>query len=405
VVVESLLAASWEELEQRHLEDFLHDAHDEGLTWEVKGDRKTSRWPRPEQVYEPACAFANSLDGGLLIIGAERRQDERGKAQTGWDLRGLLSPREEIPLWIGRQIDRLRPRPSHWPPKVWKVGEGRIAAAVLIEPVPDPPCVTPDGRVLQRTSGASIPVTDPTVLARLQERGQSARKQAEDTAEMVATWARDVPIKLQGGPAAWPVEVGHLTVGMAATGYESDIGSRLFHETFPERLRAARHELPAVRGAGPFDEPYHRRLIGQGFVAGRFDPQFLDDFEHHWAVVAHWSGGVAITTSPYRDGAWDLIRDEALRPAFKVAADLVSALGGLGPRYCYVLAEPEPPVPEKRGLAVVHYASQPDPVFGREGTARWIEEPEPTEDDLRYVLDELRRGAGEEVWLSDPNGE
>src|SRR5512132_1630296 len=87
MVVETLFGASWEDLEQHHVETFLDTADDEGLTWEVKGDRKRSQWPRPVQVYEPACAFGNSVDGGVLIVGAERRLDQRGKALTGWDLR------------------------------------------------------------------------------------------------------------------------------------------------------------------------------------------------------------------------------------------------------------------------------------------------------------------------------
>ena len=249
MVVEALLGVPWEELEREHLEAFLDTAGDEGLTWEVKGDRKASRWPRPEQVYEPACAFGNSVDGGLLIIGAERRRSERGNAVTGWDLRGLHPPNEEVPLWLGRQLARVRPAPRQLPPKVWDISEECRAAVILVEPVPDPPCVTPDGRVLQRVSGATTPVTDPLTLSRLQQRGEAAHRQAQDTAETVAAATPDLPDRV-ASPAQWP-DQGRLTVGLAAVGYQPDIGGRLFGKDFLERVMAAREGLHTEWGGGP----------------------------------------------------------------------------------------------------------------------------------------------------------
>lgn len=104
MVSEALFGAPWAQVERPHVEAFLDTAGDEGLTWEVKGDRRGERWPRPEQAYDPVCAFGNSFDGGVLIVGAEQRKRQPGRgSEIGWDLVGLTPPAGEIPLWLANQ--------------------------------------------------------------------------------------------------------------------------------------------------------------------------------------------------------------------------------------------------------------------------------------------------------------
>jgi hypothetical protein len=112
------------------VETFLADAGDEGLTWEVKGDVKTSRWRRREQVEKAVGAFANSQLGGVLVIGAERRD----RRTPGWDRVGVGPPAESEPAMPLDKFIRtgLNPVPPYRV-RVWQLAEDRFAGVVWIE--------------------------------------------------------------------------------------------------------------------------------------------------------------------------------------------------------------------------------------------------------------------------------
>jgi hypothetical protein len=67
--VPTIFGPDLEALELSRLETFLDGADDEPLEWEAKGTDITSKMVR-----EAVGGFANSHDGGYLILGADQRQ-------------------------------------------------------------------------------------------------------------------------------------------------------------------------------------------------------------------------------------------------------------------------------------------------------------------------------------------
>jgi hypothetical protein len=61
------------ELELEHIKNFLDQADDEPLLWEAKGTKLDKA-----EVRRQVCAFANSHEGGYLILGAERASSGGG---------------------------------------------------------------------------------------------------------------------------------------------------------------------------------------------------------------------------------------------------------------------------------------------------------------------------------------
>src|SRR5207302_9396566 len=88
----TIFGTRWNELELEHVRHFLAEAGAEALLWEAKGIAPADEHAIRKQV----CGFANSHDGGYLIIGA----DESGGA---WSLEGVEFP-DEPPLWISSII-------------------------------------------------------------------------------------------------------------------------------------------------------------------------------------------------------------------------------------------------------------------------------------------------------------
>lgn len=81
---------------------------------------------------------------------------------------------------------------------VFPVGE-RLVAIVAVEPIDVPPCVS-DGSVYVRVSGQTVPVTDPTMLRSMLERGEAARKRAFDSAQSAARAVYERPLAVSYVP-------------------------------------------------------------------------------------------------------------------------------------------------------------------------------------------------------------
>jgi hypothetical protein len=87
----TIFGVSWNELTLQDVAQFLTEAGPEPLLWEAKGIRADRG-----EVRRQVCGFANSHDGGYLIVGA----DESGGA---WSLDGVEFP-DEPPLWISSVV-------------------------------------------------------------------------------------------------------------------------------------------------------------------------------------------------------------------------------------------------------------------------------------------------------------
>lgn len=398
-IIERLTGVSWEALGEEQLARFLAQAGDEGLTWEVKGGDRQGSWPRPQQIEKAVSGFANSELGGILIIGAERPD----RSKPGWVLNGLKPPKEEeTELAIAKLIRAgVQPTPG-FRVKTFAVAEDRKAAVIAVSPVDRPPAITRDGRVFERTTGATEPVRDPAMLARLFAAGEQAGAEAEAKAQRAARRVLESAVSGEldvGESFRWSEassQRGQVGLGVAATAYGADIGDRLHRRSFAEameRLARARGSLISQRGAGmPRQDTY---LAGQrrDCLLARIDPTYAVEHARRFMIAAQWDGSVGVASLGGEGDSLALSEEEVLAPAWKLACRLVLLLGGSGNLHFFL-----------HGLGPMQrqarWPSLEAPV------QRWLaldgsEDPqsyEVPEADLSYVIDELRRAGGEERW-------
>lgn len=198
--------------------------------------------------------------------------------------------------------------------------DGRVVAIVEVEPLSQTPCMTSDGQIFERVSSETRRVTDPTRVAELFARGQEARAAAEARAARVMDQMFAHPETQGYGKSVW------VTVSMAAASYEPDIGSRLFHSRFREILSAsvgAHAFADSGIQSGSFVPSWE---IGQSYI------DFLLAAENlGFLVRGAWDGSAAMTGCIGGDlVATFAMMDFVLVPAWRTAADIVSALGGYG---------------------------------------------------------------------------
>lgn len=222
----------------------------EPLTWEAKGTRATR-----ETIRRHVCGFANSREGGILVLGANQT---RGGP---WTFEGVALSAEPI-AWIDQVIrDGLSPVPQF---QVRMVGEGAsgLVAAVDVRPLPDPPCITADGQVFERVPGRTVPVATAADLARLYDRGETARRRASAAAS--AAIAR----VLQSPPEQEPARV-LLALAVAPTGVPDVVERLIFRESFADALRAS---------LAPFSTSPGWLTRARGAVAQRMIEAWIVDF-------------------------------------------------------------------------------------------------------------------------------
>jgi predicted HTH transcriptional regulator len=140
--MDSIFRVPWSDVGPDDVRRFLEDAGDEGITWEAKAadPRKPDARLDARVVREAACGLANAV-GGFILLGVAR--DKRTGA---WDVPGVVIAHEEPETWLDDVIGSLSPRPRH-DAHVWNVSEDRRLAVVRIEPVAEPPCLTPGGEI------------------------------------------------------------------------------------------------------------------------------------------------------------------------------------------------------------------------------------------------------------------
>ncbi len=159
----------WARLTLADIDAFLAGEPEETLYWEAKGDGRESLGSHA--IAKAVCGFANSERGGYLIIGAV-------PSNRGFVMSGLTRPpAAELGAWVDQVVRSGIVQPVPWfEPRAFIDRPG--ALIVAIDPVEQPPCVTSGGSVYERTSGRTVPVTEPSELARLFAKGRSAHLQA-----------------------------------------------------------------------------------------------------------------------------------------------------------------------------------------------------------------------------------
>jgi hypothetical protein len=341
----------WDQLTLADVERFLDSVRDqdEGLSWEAKGGPEARR----EHVLTALSAFGNSVDGGYLVIGAERRT--RGDP---WVVAGSAF-RDEPSLWV-TQVASTIISPPAFDVHSFRLAERRDVAVVAIAPKPDPPVITPSGVINRRRPGQSPPVRDPAELREIVRGGQAALERAKQQAIDAMR-----PLMVESD-ARFPVVV----VGLSTAGLPSDITTRLFTEPFKQALDDATMSSATNRrygsGIGVAD-------AGTAIVAKQtgWNPTEFD-----LVVRADVTGGVGAVWRYMNehDVVEDVIREPRLiRTAWQAAHECVVAFGGYGPAYISMYVH---------GHGAQHYSA-------------WTRGEGPTDGEVARIVRQMRRARGE----------
>ncbi len=300
----------WDSLTLSGVEAFLADVDSEPLAWEAK-----EAWDK-RSIRKAVCGFANSHDGGYLLVGVKEREP--------WEIVGVETPTADPPSDV---TDVLRdggvePYPDGLDAAPFAVGQGRHLLVVHVPPVATPPCNT-RGTVYERVSGKTPPVTDPARLAALFARGDNAKV----LARAGAGFAARVLLRHQTGTP-------QFGLGLAAVGYAPDIASRLFTPRFESVIRnqIAGALMPDRQ---TFGEPTIHRSVGQDHL--RFTAPSLHS--KGWAIDAraNWDGSVGVHWSQDVDRMnIESTVDRPLRAALEIARTVLAALKPSGVRYLTV---------------------------------------------------------------------
>jgi hypothetical protein len=332
--------------------------------WEAKGTEV-----KADEVRRQVCGFANSHEGGYLILGAEEAKD------GSWSLEGVCF-RDEPPTWVTSVVGNggVNPYPDGLDVKGWLTQDGRQVAVVYIPPISTPPCNV-NGTVYERVSGKTITVREPLRLAELFARGDAAQKAGVSKAEQIsARMVRQADVDSANAQFAF---------GLAAPGYPLDLTPRLFTSSFAEAARSRISAVLVGQDRYPI-APQVSSAVDQGgmsFQVRAGDRRLGYDWQvsvaRAGAVGIHWTMDVQQTTvaSVVNVGG-------PLDRAWRYADETLTFLGLKAPRYLQmVVGVPLPsanPARVGRGL-----------VFG------------PDQDALASVSRELRRAAGEMIFEDD----
>ena len=383
--MDSIFRVPYEALRLDDVRKFLSDAGNEGITWETKGPRpdRPDDPLHPRHIREAACGIANSL-GGFIILGATQ-------AESGgeWSLPGVRINHPEPGTWIDDVIGTLRPRPRIRDPQVWPLDNGRLVGVIEVEPIAVPPCMTPGGEIYERTSGKTVRVTDPLVLARLMDAGVAARVRAEAgtvaAIEGLRPWTQDKSV--------------NVYVTLCATGYNEDISRRLFADATPTDPAMA-HRIDDIVSAQLKPDRYHQgpsaisRIVRQdahihftGPGAFANDPKGGD---HLWVVRCAWDGSAGVRCAGNEpDIGIDLLLGDLIVPAWHVASEIVPLLGGIGPAHLRI------DILDGFNLLGAHMGPLRWP---RTVVQRWLDDPAPSDEVVESIRRELLRAAGHTAW-------
>jgi hypothetical protein len=329
----TIFGPEWAELTLQDVQSYLKDAEDEPLLWEAKGTRIDKN-----EVRTQVCGFANSHEGGYLILGADKTPD-------GWKANGVAFDGEPT-TWlsdvIGDPERGVRPRPD-FDILAWPADNGHVAV-IRVRSTSTPPCIA-NGTVYERLPGKTPPVRDPVRLASLFGRGDEARRQAQAAADRAAALALDAVTKEEDtqkedqgereAGARPPLRAIRFAVGIAATGNPPDIASRLFKDAFATKYWNRLRDLPSVLPEG-FARPPDPVEFSQTALLWRREMRGPQDYEI--VLRASWDGAVAVAERIAKEDAYlDGLVDHRVGPDWRLADDVMQDLQGFGDFYLTVL--------------------------------------------------------------------
>lgn len=377
----TIFGVRWEDLCLADLARFLADAEPEPLLWEAKGIEA-----KPGEVRRQVCGFANSHDGGYLIIGASQGAD------GSWTLDGVEF-NDEPPTWIANVVadGGVTPYPEGLDTRTFPTSDDKWVVVVRVPPTPTPPC-NARGTVYERVSGRTISVKEPTRLAQLFGRGDQARRDAHAKADVAA---REVLLVGRGLQRYRPPRM-QFGLGLAAPGYLPGINSRLFSLEFEECVGATIDAIdhgPMIAGGPALDA----EVLQDARVFMSEGRENLLGWS--WAVRATWHGAVGVYWVGGVDQAFiDSTVNKPVRAAWTAAEAILDGLAPQGPRYLEVVVAGGPFPPNGPGPASPRgYQPPPATVIGRGPLTPGVHETV-----LTSIERELRRATGEMAYEEAP---
>ncbi len=361
-----LFGVPWEEVDPGQLAEFLKDAGEEGLYWEAKSE------PTVHLIRKAVCGFANTERGGFVLLGVS------GSVQDGWELEGFESKSGEPGHWVGQIVQAgVSPTPTY-DIHSFSVNEGRALVVIGVDPVAVPPCITNAGQVYERTSRETIPVTDPTRLATLFERGESGHANAEASSDRAAAEM------LSGRHLRLAARKARFSLALTAVAYPPDITGRLFTAEFGDAAEAAGVAVAEPPG-GPIP-PSISTIMRQD--RSLVLVELTHAFPCQVLAGGVWTGTAACLWSAQtpRYNLEQLI-NRHVRVSWRGAASLVRRLGGYGPAHLTI----EIPVTEAMFGPEIFLEAAGGSVVVRYECA---EVTEPTDEQVARILREVERSAG-----------
>lgn len=360
----TVFGPSWDDLTLDDVAAFLHDAPSEPLEWEAKSD-----W-NPGAIRAAVCGFANSHNGGYLLLGVEKKKGEP------WTIDGVKTPNGDPPSDVTDLIDNrgVTPFPDGLDVRSFAIDGGKHVAVVRVPPTPTPPCLT-KGTVFERVSGKTIPVEDASRLASLFERGDAAQQAGVRKADRAANRALQLAGLISGTATQFGLALG-------APGLPIDLTPRLFSTDLNTVAQKLMHELL-------IDEPAN--VPGQPQVSAR-STQFeliytvagIDQrLGWDWLICLHREGSVGVHWTPKHSSS-------------SIPSLVHGTPSPVGKAWAYAHA-----LLHKLGLSALNYLQlrvclpQPfplDAMIGREGGTG------PTDKALANIERELRRANGELIF-------
>ena len=326
----TIFGPRWADLTLQDVQSYLDDAEDEPLLWEAKGTRLDKN-----EVRTQVCGFANSHEGGYLILGAD-------KTEGRWKANGVAFDGEPT-TWlsdvIGDPERGVRPRPD-FDIRAWPADDGHVAV-IRVRSTSTPPCIA-NGTVYERLPGKTPPVRDPVRLATLFGRGDEAHKQAQAAADRAAkraldavTKEEDTQMEEEEAGARPRLRAIRFAVGIAATGNPPDIASRLFKEAFAIKYWDRLRDLPSVLPEG-FGRPPDAVEFSQTALLWRREMRGPQDYDI--VIRASWDGAAAVAERIAKDDSYlDGLVDHRVRPDWRLADEVVQDMKGFGDFYLTVL--------------------------------------------------------------------
>ncbi len=200
----------------------------EGYTFEVKADGPagTGRLGA-DAVAKAVCSFANGRLVGVLVVGAA--EDKTAGTVT---MRGLNTPpRGPLKDWLDSAIrNTVRPQPHYEIRAIRAATTHGPVALVRVSPQPLGPTLA-KGRIYVRTATGSVPLEDPSEVARLFREAEQARARAEHVARADVRTSLDSEITKGGTLTITPV----LRMALAPAAVPETFQSQVLRKSYVQQ--------------------------------------------------------------------------------------------------------------------------------------------------------------------------